>query len=92
MIQAVGPESYWSKTLAGSYSDLFFAGYVSISSLPQNGQNTLLLKMYDSSFANIVAGGIQVSGGNSYWLLRVNGDFFTAATTIKCGDKSLVLR
>jgi hypothetical protein len=79
-IKAVGPESYWSKSLAGSYSDLFFSGYVSVASLPSNGQNTLLLKIYDSSFANIVAGGIQVSGGNSYWFLRTNGNYYTAST------------
>ncbi len=79
--RAVGGYSYWDKLLASSYSDLFFAGYVQFPSALSNDQATYFMDVYDAAYSNVVAGGMYVDGGSSYWLLNVNGDWFLSSPT-----------
>lgn len=77
--QAVGGYSYWDKLLDNSYNDLFFAGYVQFPALLSNDQATYFMNVYDTPYTHVVAGGMYSFGGNNYWLLNVNGDWFLSA-------------
>ncbi len=84
--QAVGPNSYWTKDLGSSYSTLYLAGYVQVPTLLQNGQQTFFMTIQDAAYSNIVAGGLDISNGNSYWILRVNNNWYTTPATIQPGQ------
>jgi hypothetical protein len=84
--QAVGPNSYWTKNLGSSYSTLYLAGYVQVPTLLQNGQQTFFVTIQDAAYSSIVAGGFEVSNGNSYWILRVNNNWYPTQAPIQAGQ------
>ncbi len=85
--KATGPNSYWYKTLSTGYNDLYFAGYIQISSTLSSGRTTLFLYILDASYSYSVAGGLQVDySGNVRWVLRVNGNLYSSNTvTVQTG-------
>ena len=75
------------EKLGKGYNDLFFAGYVEVPALLSNGQETFFLCACDAAYSFVVAGGVgRDSSGGSYWILRVNNNWYTMPSTVQTGQ------